>query len=610
MFRARALLIPALVLVAANACTCDSTVTRESHGMLQMAPKGIDFGTGCLNETIERQFVLTNIGNTELEIFDVRQTGGDAFTILEDVPQFLEPGEAFVVRVGLTPEAAKDYTGTVTIETDDDENPVQSVTLVGKGFEGEKYDLRVSCEHEAGSGIFNVEECLSLTFNNVLVNTTSERKFLVENRGCGVIRVDELAFYADPNGDGDEDEVRLYSTPDAAAPFELYGLSKREVTVSYSPKEPGQPWVRLRLKSTDPAQKKPLWEPGEWDLAMFGNSVAPALLVEPDTLTFFEAIAGTPLTKTLLVRNTGDATLTVDSLSISGSSDFSVGAAGFTLAATGSAGDEREVDVTYTSKGPGSAQATLTVTAGQDAQKVALLGGTQPRLDVRWVDPSTQTETAGRIDFGTTVTGAKNLERTVRMFNEGQAPLTVTTVEIVDNAGGGFKLASTPTGAIAAGASAEFKIVFDDNVTVTNDVATLSIASDDPVSLLNGGVFTVDIVSKNTPNYAPIPIVSVCAKVNETATNCSSRGVVGGVLELSASLSTGPEAGDTLTYEWVLVKKPASSTARLDTPNGISTRIISDDGAVLDVAGAYGVRLVVTDQFGSASEASQAINAG
>lgn len=577
--------------------------------MLEMSPKGIDFGTGCLNETIEREFVLTNYGNVELEIFDVRQTGGDAFTILEEVPQFLERGESFVVRVGLTPEAPKDYAGTITIETDDAENPVQSVTLVGKGFEGEKYDLHVSCEEEPGSGIFNVEQCLNLKFDRVLVNTSEERNFRVENRGCGNLRVDELHFYSDPNAE--VSDVHLYTTPGTSAPFVVPGLSEQEITVKYSPTEVGVPLVRLRLKSTDPAQKKPHWEPGEWDLAMFGDSVAPALLVDPDTLAFFDADAGKPLTKTLLVRNTGGASLTVDSLTIAGSSDFTVsgGGAGFTLAPTGSPNDEREVDVTFTSRGPGVAQATLTLAAGQETQKVVLLGGTQPRLDVRWVDPATQDETTGRIDFGLTDTGAKGLERTVRLYNEGQAPLTVTKVEIVDNIGEGFRLASAPTGAIAVGDSVEFKVVFDDNVTVTNDVATLRVYSDDPVSLLNGGFFAVDLISRNAPNFAPIPVITVCAKLNESSTNCSSQALVGGIFELDASLSTGPEAGDTLTYEWELARKPAGSTARLKATDGITTRIVSDEAEVIDVAGSYAVRLTVIDQFESRSQATQAVNA-
>lgn len=613
MFRARALLIPAVALMAVSACDCDPPRTVDAFGLLQIEPRAIDFGTGCLNETMEREVVLTNVGNAEIEILEVKPPNGAAFTLFDEVPQFLGAGESFVLHLGLTPEDDSDYAGTITITTDTEDEPTQSLTLVGKGFAGEKYDFQVTCETVEGSGDFNKQNCLLVNFDDVLVGTSLERRIQLENRGCGIVHVNEFRFYPDPGGD--PEEVSLFSSPDTQAPFELRGLSKRVSTLVFSPVEAGVPFVRLRMGSTDPAVKLEGrgWAPGEWDLGLFASAVEPALLVDPTTMTFFEALAGAPLEKKLLVANTGGSPLTIDSIVINGENgtqDFTLAAgdAGpFTLGASGTGTSEREVGVIYTSSGPGSDKATLVVTAGQDVREVSLLGGTLPMLEVRWVDPDTQDERDGRVDFGVTAIGQKDLERTVRLYNAGQAPLDVTAIDIVNNSGGGYALEGASPGSIAPDAFVEFKVTFDDNVTQINDSAQLQIASNDPVDALSGGVRLVDLVSTNAGNFNPVPSIEFCPKEREDSTQCSSNARVGSVLELDASASTGPEPGDTLTFEWTLAVRPASSTARIESVNDIRTRIVSDSGPVLDVAGNYNVVLVVKDQYDNTSTLRQAI---
>lgn len=603
---ARPLFVSALLAVAA--CSCDETQTTRARGILTIDPKAADFGTGCVGDTVERQVVLTNIGNGELEILDVAHAGGDAFVLFEDPPQFLESGESFVLRIGLTPTEARDYAGTVSVTTDDEENPTQSVTLIGKGFDGETFDLQVSCEYTPGSGRFDKQSCLSLDFDNVLVGTVEERQFRVENHGCGVVRVNELLVYADPNGDASPEELAQFSITGVEAPFEVFGQSERIVTVRYAPTEVSEPAVRLSLRSSDPATKNPLWSPGEWDLGVFANAVAPALLVDPNTLTFFDAVAGTPLTKNIHVRNTGGSPLTIDSLTVTGpeSNKFSVPTASFTLAPTGDADDERVVAVTYLTQGSDD-RATLTIKAGAEESVVMLLGGAQPILSTRWIDPSTGNERIGTVDFGVTETGAKGVERTVRLYNEGRAPLALREVRITANPGGGFKLPSPPTGTIAVDTFVEAKIIFDDKVTLRNDAARLEVVSNDPVDAMSGGVRRIDLSSTNEPNFAPIPNIVVCPKVSDTSTNCSSGVSVGNVVELDASQSTGPETSDSLTFHWRIIRAPSGSSVRVEAPNQPKTRIVSDDGAKIDAAGNYVVGVLVTDQFENTAEGTQAI---
>lgn len=587
-----------------SGCDCD-TVIQQSPGIFVLTPRSLDFGIGCVNETSERTVLLKNEGNAPLSVLDVRLTGA-AFSLLEDPPSEIGPGDEIPLRIGLTPASADEVTGTLTVETDGEENPNQTVTFIGQGFEGERLQLEVTCAcsgGECGQSEGHFAACNFLSFNKTLVNTEARTTMRVSNAGCAPLVINELRFVGDP-----QDDARLFSI-DGESTFTVHGGTSRDVNVVFNaPATPQQPNVELHVASNDPKVKRENvgWAPGEWRVGLFADSVAPALLVDPNVLTYFEAIAGQPLAKTFVVANTGDIELTIQSIELQaedGTQDFSLdlpnGETSFTLSPTGSPGDERTITVVYTSTGSGSDRAKVVVrgTSGESAE-VRLIGGTEPLLDVTWLDPSS-TELLPPVNFGAVDTGTKGVERTVRLRNSGQAPLNVSAVTVVvdPRSPPAFSVRGFSPTSVPPGGQHDVTVVFDDVVTVRNDSAKLEITSNDPVDAAIGGKRSVDLVSTNEPNLNPIAIIVTSAAPQRCAT-----------LDVSASTSSGPEPGDTLTYEWSFGPVPGGSAARFEDDSAVATRIVSDECAGPDVAGSYVVRLRVTDQFGNQGTTTQTVN--
>lgn len=585
-----------------SGCDCD-TVIQQSPGIFVLTPRSLDFGIGCVNETSERTVLLKNDGNAPLAVLDVRLTGA-AFSLLEAPPTEIGPGDEIPLRIGLTPASADEVTGTLTVETDGEENPTQTVTFIGQGFEGERLQLEVTCAcagGECGKTEGHFAACNFLSFDKTLVNTQARAMMRVANAGCAPLVINELRFVGDP-----QDDARLFSI-DGEPSFTVHGGTSRDVNVVFNaPATPQQPNVELHVASNDPKVKRAGWEAGEWRIGLFADSVAPALVVDPDVLTYFEAIAGQPLAKSFVVANTGDVGLTIQSVELqaeNGTQDFALnlpnGETSFTLSPTGSPGDERTITVVYTSTGSGSDRGKVVVRgASGESAEVRLIGGTEPLLDVTWLDPSS-TELLPPVNFGAVATGTKGVERTVRLRNSGQAPLNVSAVTVVvdPRSPAAFRVAGFSPTSVPPGAHHDVTVVFDDVVTVRNDSAKLEIASNDPVDAAVGGKRSVDLVSTNEPNLNPIAIIDTSAAPQRCA-----------ALNVSASNSTGPEPGDTLTYEWSFGPVPGGSTVRFENAAAQATRIVSDDCAGPDVAGTYVVRLRVTDQFGNQGTTTQTVN--
>ncbi|HEY0491365.1 MAG TPA: PKD domain-containing protein [Telluria sp.] len=97
--------------------------------------------------------------------------------------------------------------------------------------------------------------------------------------------------------------------------------------------------------------------------------------------------------------------------------------------------------------------------------------------------------------------------------------------------------------------------------------------------------------------FGNAPLTLVLANVTEVVANAGSNTVeaaVGYTVALSGSGSSDPD-GNTLSYAWTLVSKPAGSSAALTSATGAFSQLAPD------VLGSYVVKLVATDARGAAS---------
>lgn len=604
----RALALPCLLGVTVAACDCDPPVTGSS-GILALRQKSVDFGTACVNVTSERTLVLANIGGGPLKL-ESATLSHPAFSLLEDLPDTLRRGEDLVVRVGFTPEAEIEYAGTLTVSSNARENGTQSATLVGRGFVGKEQDFQAECSYQD-----QTRKCFFLAFDSVLAGQSLEQEVTVTNRGCRPVNVTDVRIAPDGKS-GKPEDVEHFAFVENLGPFRLNGGESRNIRVRFTaPNRADAQLAMLLLTTDDPEKKDNRWPAGQWEVSLQASSTLPALAVNPDILTFFDAPTAR---KSFRISNNGTASLEITEVTLvheEGPRDFTLdlprGESRFTLPAPGLGDSERDIGVQFSSTG-GSTRATVKVVSPSETAEVRLIGGTQPVLVVKWLDDANQ-ERDPPVDFGEVATGQQGIRRTLLLRNEGLATLRVQSATLTPAEGQArsFVVDAFSARDIAPGAAAEVGITFNDNVQVRDDTDKLVIASNDSIDAALGGSRSIDLRSRNEPNFNPIPRIEVRPSAPQTRRE----------LTLDASGTTGPEPGDTLTFQWRVTKQPTTTAgARAESENQPVTRIVSDPPDPAAVCppgptcpfvwqpGQYTFRLRVTDQFNNWEEISQVVN--
>src|SRR5438552_15717934 len=199
-------------------------------------------------------------------------------------------------------------------------------------------------------------------------------------------------------------------------------------------------------------------------LALSGAAAisGPNATLSPTSLTFStQAIGTTSAAKTVTLKNTGTASLTINGISIIGTNaaDFSQATiCGTSLAA----GASCKISVKFKPTASGTRTAALSIrdNASGSPQKVTLSGiGTTAKLS-----PTS-------LNFGSVGLGTTSLPKTVNLKNVGTTTLTITGIAITGTNAGDFAQTHTCGSSLAAGANCSISIRFTPAVLGTRTAA-------------------------------------------------------------------------------------------------------------------------------------------
>ena len=182
------------------------------------------------------------------------------------------------------------------------------------------------------------------------------------------------------------------------------------------------------------------------DLAAFiGNpnvTAAPAATVNPASLSFAATTIGqaaSPLATTL--SNTGNATLTVGTLSLTGAAagDYTISGGTCTNGTTLAASASCTVQIGFNPTAAGTRGASLVIahnaTGGSSTVSLSGTGNAVPQATVAL--------SANAIDFGALVSGSASPARSITVNNTGQAALTFSSIAVGGANAGVFTLGGT-----------------------------------------------------------------------------------------------------------------------------------------------------------------------
>jgi len=174
-----------------------------------LSADAIEFGVQALYIDASETFTITNAGGADLEVTLVL-AGDDVFTLFSEA-ETLGEGESADIEVVFTPGESIDYSATITIATNDADNPSATVALSGTGEEAPEFeaDLELSSD--------------TIEFDDTMVGGTSEMTLTISNSGdadlTSSIAIDGDAFTLDTEGDladlapGESVEVTVVFAP-------------------------------------------------------------------------------------------------------------------------------------------------------------------------------------------------------------------------------------------------------------------------------------------------------------------------------------------------------------------------------------------------------------
>jgi len=226
-----------LAALGALACSGGSATDKYSFTTLEpdaeLTPATIDFGDVIVPYTATETFTLLNAGRRELIIEDIYISSDDGSVFNVDFePTEIEEEGRLEVEVSFSPEIYEDFSGAVTILTDDPETSVMGVPLSGSGVDGPVPELVI----DPGA----------LDFGLVDIGSSASLPMELVNEGGGTITVNSAVL----EGSGAFSLTSPSLTALAGATID--GGSTLPVLVTYTPTGSTGDNATLQLVTDDP----------------------------------------------------------------------------------------------------------------------------------------------------------------------------------------------------------------------------------------------------------------------------------------------------------------------------------------------------------------------
>ncbi|RMH69437.1 MAG: choice-of-anchor D domain-containing protein, partial [Gemmatimonadetes bacterium] len=217
----------------------ESTVTIPLTGVaiplipeIEVSPLMGNFGTIFVDETSTVTFTLSNLGNTPLHVGGqvISGTNADEFSIIDGAGSVvIEAGEQHVTTVQFAPVSAGSKLATLTISSDDPDNPTVDIILIGTG-------VQLIVDDQVHIQPANWD------FGQVLVGGSAVSAFAVTNTGTEPVTILSQSFVGS--------QANQFSVLNGGS-FSLDPGELRLITVQFSPLSVGTKTATLLVTTTD-----------------------------------------------------------------------------------------------------------------------------------------------------------------------------------------------------------------------------------------------------------------------------------------------------------------------------------------------------------------------
>ena len=464
--------------------------------LLSPSTTAMSFGNVTSGSSSTQSVKLNNTGNSSVSISQVNVSGAGFSASGIALPLTLAAGQSASLNVAFAPTATGTVTGKVAIVSNATNSPA-TVTLSGAGVQQLLPQLSVVPA--------------SASFGNVTVGTTNTQTVTLSNTGSANLNVSQVTV----SGSG-------FGLSGLTLPLTVAPGKSAAFTVSFGPTAASNATGSVSILSNAPNSPT--------TIALSGSGVAASLQLtaSPTSLSYGNVTVGSSGSKTVTLTNTGNSSVSISQLSVSGAG-FT--ASGLTPPLGLTAGQSTTFSVKFAPTVAGSASGSVSVANSSNSPTQIALTGTGVQLSVTGV---TITPTNPSVQAG----------QTIQFTGTVQGTTTNTSVTWTASAG-----SITPSGLFTAPSSAGTATVTATSSADPSKNASTTVTVTTPVSS-SGPQFYVattgNDANNGTSTSAPWRTIQ---KAMNSATPGSTVNIMAGTYHERLTMGVSGTSGNYITFQ-------------------------------------------------------------
>ncbi len=393
------------------------------------APVAVAVGSARVGRSGTSSIMIRNDGNAPLRVGGMTIEGEDASdfemispTFAPGTPAVLEPSTILPIEIRFTPTEAGRRTARLMIASDDPDRPTTTVELEGTALLG-----RLAADP-------------AIDFGDATIDASREREVKVMNSGTDTLILGTPAV----SGTG----FTIVNAPSASTP--LAPGEEGTFTLRFTPGTTGPHTGTLMIRSDLP--EAPL------EIALTGEGRSPGLALSRSNIVLGITGHARSLRDSFMLRNSGNAPLTVTALDLEGGSSSAFRILSPAPPLTLGPGDSATVTVELVPTNTNGVYSTVLI--------VRESGGRTGSVTLTATVIGTSVATIDALDFGRRIEGAI-YDTTVAIRNIGPVDLRIdsiaTTGTLNEEEAACFRVVTDAPFVIPPGDSAEIRIIFTPN---------------------------------------------------------------------------------------------------------------------------------------------------
>jgi hypothetical protein len=403
---------------------------KSSPSANLVVTSNLNFGNVVVGGSKTLSAVVSNRSFTHVTISQAASSDPQFQIVAPRLPLTMRAGQTVRLTVRFTPQSAGTPSGTLVL-TSNASQSLRTILLSAKAIAAGKLTPNAN-SIAFGSVRVGQQQTKTATFTNSGSTTLSITQVQVSGASFQLSGTATLPVSVDP---GQSHSFSVIFSPKSA------GASSGSMTLASA--------VSMAVTNHAGTHTTGATEDDSTTVTLSGTGTAQGqLAANPASVSFGNMQVGASASRTVLINNSGSASVTVSQAAASGTG-FT--ASGMSFPATIPAGQSASINVTFAPKAAGNSSGTLVITSNSSNPTLSVgLSGSA-------VTPGSLSSNTSLMAFGTVEVGS-NQKQSATVTNNGGSSVTINQAAVTGN---GFTLSGiTAPLSLAAGQSATFTVTF------------------------------------------------------------------------------------------------------------------------------------------------------